>query len=69
MLEAQLTALKKFTRDMAADYLCRSKRTLEKWQERNFGPPFYRDGRHTYYPLDDLIAWREAQMKRRGGGQ
>jgi hypothetical protein len=62
-----MTIHKKLTRDAAADYLCRSKRTLEKWRERNYGPPFYRDGRHTFYPFDELVAWHDAQIQHRVG--
>lgn len=61
-----MTLVRKFTRDQAADFLCRSPRTLEKWKERNYGPPFYRAGRFTYYPYDELKAWRDAQNARRG---
>jgi len=56
---------KKLTRDQAAEFLCLSKRTLEKWQERKRGPHFDRIGRQTYYYFDELKAWRDARESRR----
>lgn len=50
---------KRYTREEVAMMLHLSVRTLEKWKERNYGPPFYRLGKCVYYPHQELIEWIE----------
>lgn len=45
------------SRDEAAEYLGYSKRTLEKWAERDMGPPYFRRGRRVFYSIVDLDTW------------
>lgn len=58
---------KRYTRQEVASLLDLSVRTLEKWKERDYGPPFYRFGRHVYYPHDELMAWVQKMKARRSG--
>jgi len=59
---------KRYTREEVAKLLKLSVRTLEKWKERRYGPPFYRRGRYVYYPHDGLIAWIEKEKSWLAGG-
>lgn len=45
----------------AADYLCQSVRTLQKWRVTGFGPQFYKPGRSVRYRRRDLRDWAEAR--------
>ncbi|MCE5974931.1 helix-turn-helix domain-containing protein [Sinirhodobacter sp. WL0062] len=45
----------------AADYLCQSVRTLQKWRVTGFGPQFYKPGRSVRYRRRDLREWAEAR--------
>ncbi|PFG63768.1 helix-turn-helix protein [Thioclava sp. ES.031] len=47
----------------AADYLCQSVRTLQKWRLTGFGPQFYKPGRSVRYRRRDLAAWIEARRR------
>lgn len=48
----------------AADFLCQSIRTLQKWRLQGFGPQFYKPGRSVRYRRCDLKAWAETRMRR-----
>ncbi|MBW0159706.1 helix-turn-helix domain-containing protein [Sedimentimonas flavescens] len=45
----------------AADFLCQSVRTLQKWRVTGFGPQFYKPGRSVRYRRRDLRDWAEAR--------
>lgn len=47
----------------AADYLCQSVRTLQKWRVSGFGPQFYKPGRSVRYRRCDLRTWAENRMR------
>lgn len=48
----------------AADYLCQSIRTLQKWRVTGFGPHFYKPGRSVRYRRRDLNEWAESRRRR-----
>lgn len=41
----------------AADFLCQSVRTIQKWRVTGFGPEFYKNGRSIRYRRRDLLEW------------
>ena len=43
----------------AADYLCQSARTVQKWRVTGYGPRFYKSGRSVRYRRRDLSEWIE----------
>ena len=45
----------------AADFLCQSVRTIQKWRVTGYGPKFYKSGRSVRYRRRDLLAWGEAR--------
>ncbi len=45
----------------AADFLCQSVRTIQKWRETGFGPKFYKSGRSVRYRRRELLEWAEAR--------
>ena len=45
----------------AADFLCQSVRTLQKWRVSGFGPEFYKPGRSVRYRRCDLLAWAKTR--------
>jgi len=47
----------------AADYLCQSIRTLQKWRVTGFGPHFYKPGRSVRYRRRDLREWAESRKR------
>jgi hypothetical protein len=47
----------------AADYLCQSIRTLQKWRVTGFGPHFYKPGRSVRYRRRDLREWAEGRRR------
>lgn len=47
----------------AADYLCQSVRTLQKWRITGFGPHFYKPGRSVRYRRRDIRTWAESRMR------
>lgn len=51
------------TEDKAADYLCQSVRTLQKWRVTGFGPLFYKPGRSVRYRRRDLHSWAETRRR------
>lgn len=52
------------TETEAADYLCQSIRTLQKWRVTGFGPQFYKPGRSVRYSRRDLREWAETRMRK-----
>jgi hypothetical protein len=48
----------------AADFLCQSIRTLQKWRTTGFGPRFYKPGRSVRYRRRDLLDWAETRMRK-----
>ncbi|MGX9353982.1 helix-turn-helix transcriptional regulator [Roseobacteraceae bacterium S113] len=47
----------------AADFLCHSVRTLQKWRVSGNGPDFFKQGRSVRYRRRELIAWAEARRR------
>jgi len=47
----------------AADFLCQSVRTLQKWRVSGFGPHFYKPGRSVRYRRRDLLEWAEGRRR------
>lgn len=45
----------------AADFLCQSVRTIQKWRVTGFGPKFYKSGRSVRYRRRDLLEWAETR--------
>ena len=45
----------------AADFLCQSVRTIQKWRVTGYGPAFYKSGRSVRYRRRDLRDWAEAR--------
>lgn len=51
----------------AADFLCQSVRTLQKWRVSGFGPVFYKSGRSVRYRRRDLQDWATTNRCRHTG--
>lgn len=49
------------TETEAADFLCHSVRTLQKWRVSGFGPAFYKSGRSVRYIRRELRAWADTR--------
>lgn len=47
----------------AADYLCQSVRTIQKWRVTGAGPQFFKFGRSVRYRRRDLFNWVEERRK------
>ena len=47
----------------AADYLCQSVRTIQKWRVTGAGPQFFKFGRSVRYRRRDLFDWVEERRK------
>ena len=45
----------------AADFLCQSVRTIQKWRVTGFGPKFYKSGRSVRYRRCELLEWATAR--------
>ncbi|EDZ47175.1 conserved hypothetical protein [Rhodobacterales bacterium Y4I] len=43
----------------AADFLCQSVRTIQKWRVTGYGPKFYKSGRSVRYRRRDLLTWAD----------
>lgn len=52
----------------AADFLCQSNRTIQKWRVSGFGPKFYKSGRSVRYRRRDLLEWADARRRRNTSG-
>nr|WP_323782583.1 helix-turn-helix domain-containing protein [Amylibacter sp.] len=48
---------------MAADQLCQSIRTLQKWRVTGYGPPHYKIGRSVRYRIRDLTDWIDSRRR------
>lgn len=48
----------------AADFLCQSVRTLQKWRVTGFGPKYYKPGRSVRYRRRDLREWADSRMRK-----
>ena len=48
----------------AADFLCQSVRTLQKWRVTGFGPSFYKPGRSVRYRRRDLRDWAGSRRRK-----
>lgn len=47
----------------AAELICHSERTLEKWRVVGIGPPFLKLGRRVVYERAVLIAWAQSKVR------
>ena len=47
----------------AADFLCQSVRTIQKWRVTGFGPKFCKSGRSIRYRRRDLMDWTNARRR------
>lgn len=47
----------------AADFLCQSVRTIQKWRVTGFGPKFYKSGRSIRYRRRDLLSWGDERRR------
>ncbi len=47
----------------AADFLCQSVRTIQKWRVTGAGPQFYKFGRSVRYRRRELTDWVEERRK------
>lgn len=45
----------------AADFLCQSVRTIQKWRVTGYGPDFIKSGRSVRYSRRDLLSWKDAR--------
>jgi len=49
------------TEHEAAEIMCQSVRTLQKWRVTGFGPHFYKIGRSVRYKRAEVIDWIAAR--------
>lgn len=47
----------------AADTLCQSVRTLQKWRVTGFGPAYFKIGRSVRYRRQELLDWIESRRR------
>ncbi|WP_343081441.1 helix-turn-helix domain-containing protein [Ostreiculturibacter nitratireducens] len=47
----------------AADFLCQSVRTIQKWRVTGAGPQFYKFGRSVRYRRRELFDWVEERRR------
>ncbi|MEP1520173.1 helix-turn-helix domain-containing protein [Ascidiaceihabitans sp.] len=47
--------------EKAADFLCQSVRTIQKWRVTGFGPSFFKSGRSIRYRRRELMEWAETR--------
>lgn len=45
----------------AADFLCQSVRTIQKWRVTGYGPKFFKSGRSIRYRRRILLEWADAR--------
>jgi predicted DNA-binding transcriptional regulator AlpA len=45
------------TETEAADFICQSVRTVQKWRVTGFGPKYYKFGRSVRYLKGDILEW------------
>lgn len=48
---------------MAANFLCQSVRTIQKWRVTGFGPKFVKSGRSIRYRRRDLMDWTNSRRR------
>lgn len=48
----------------AADFLCQSVRTLQKWRVNGRGPEYFKPGKSVRYRRRDLMVWAENRRRR-----
>jgi helix-turn-helix protein len=48
----------------AADFLCQSIRTIQKWRVTGFGPKFFKSGRSIRYRRRNLLEWAETRQRK-----
>lgn len=48
----------------AADRLCQSVRTLQKWRVTGYGPSYFKIGRNVRYRIRELDAWIDSRRRR-----
>jgi excisionase family DNA binding protein len=51
------------TQRQAAEYLCLSERTLERWRVSGDGPAYVKAGRRVLYRECDLIEWVAGRVR------
>lgn len=47
----------------AANFLCQSIRTIQKWRVTGFGPSFYKSGRSIRYRRRELMIWANTRRR------
>ncbi len=47
----------------AANFLCQSVRTIQKWRVTGFGPKFVKSGRSIRYRRRDLMDWTNSRRR------
>ncbi|SFS22257.1 helix-turn-helix transcriptional regulator [Yoonia litorea] len=47
--------------EKAAEFLCQSIRTIQKWRVTGYGPRFYKSGRSVRYRRRDLMEWANSR--------
>jgi helix-turn-helix protein len=47
----------------AADFLCQSVRTLQKWRVTGYGPKFFKSGRSIRYRRRMLLDWADTRQR------
>ena len=47
----------------AADFLCQSVRTIQKWRVTGFGPNFFKSGRSIRYRRRELLEWANTRRR------
>ena len=48
---------------VAANFLCQSVRTIQKWRVTGFGPKFCKSGRSIRYRRRDLMEWTNTRHR------
>lgn len=51
------------TEHLAAEILCQSVRTLQKWRVTGFGPEFFKIGRSVRYRRREVADWIESRRR------
>lgn len=52
-----------FTESQAAEIVCQSVRTLQKWRVTGFGPNFHKFGRSVRYGRYELAQWIDSRRR------
>ena len=47
----------------AADLLCQSVRTLQKWRVTGYGPVFFKIGRSVRYRRREIVEWIDSRRR------